>query len=259
MKSERRHELQHNMLADWLAQTAESLKPYQNIILAGAVLVLVLVAVYTWWSHESEALTRHAWDEFNTALESGNPTALAKVTEDLPGTPVADLAAVVSADYHLGEGCRELFSNKATAQQELTKAIELYNTIRDRSRVPSLLERATFGLARAKESKGDATNIEQAMQRYEEVVAKWPNGAYAAAAGQRLEDLKKPATKELYDRFARFDPKPAFSSESGGKLPFDASSLPKESPPSAAAADAKPGSDAAEGARTPEESDAKRP
>jgi hypothetical protein len=200
------------------------------MVLAAVALVVVGLAVYAWWSRESAKLTTRAWDEFNTALESANPAALAKVIEDLPGTTVADMAATVSADLHLGLGCHELFVNKATAQEDLTKAIELYSSVREHSRLPSLLERATFGLARAKEAKGDAANIDQAMKLYEEVAVNWPNGAFAAAASQRLEDLKRPATKELYDRFAHFDPKPVFSSEPRGRLPFDSTSMPSESP-----------------------------
>ena len=227
MKSERRHELQHNALADWLAKSAETLKPYQNMALAAAVVVLVAVLGYTWWSRESAAQATQAWDELNAVLESGNVAKLAKVVEDYPNTNVAQMAAVMLADSYLGEGCARLFVNKATARDELNKAIRLYDSVRQESRVPSLLERATFGLARAKEAKGD---LGPAERLYEDVATKWPSGAYAAAATQRLEDLKRPATKSLYDQFARFDPKPAFSAEPGERPSFDLNSLPSEGP-----------------------------
>lgn len=198
MKSERRHELQHNLLADWLATWAERLKPYQNIVLSAVLLAVVALAGYVLWSRESASRTTQAWDELNAAVDSRDPTALAKVIEDHPDTGVADLAALVSADERLAEGCRQLFVSKATAQNELNKAIELYSLVRGHYGLPAQQERATFGLARAKEAKGDASDIDEAMKLYEEV-AKQPNGAFAAAAAQRLEDLKRPATKELYD------------------------------------------------------------
>ena len=47
MKSERRHELQHNALVDWMTQTGKTLKPYQNIILSAVVIGLVTFAAYT--------------------------------------------------------------------------------------------------------------------------------------------------------------------------------------------------------------------
>jgi hypothetical protein len=228
MKSERRHELQHNELAEWLAKSAQTIKPYQNLILAAVMLVLIGVVGYTVWSRISAAQTAQAWDQFRADFESGNAAKLAQVVEDYPNTKVAHVAAIVLADNYLADGCNQLFVNKATAQPKLTKAIELYQLVRDQSRVSSLLERAAFGLARAKESKGDAEHVRQAEQLYEDVVAQWPKGAYGAAASQRLNDLKRPATKELYDRFARFDPKPAFSSEPGGRPAFDMNSLPEE-------------------------------
>jgi predicted negative regulator of RcsB-dependent stress response len=230
MKSERRHELQHNALADWLAKSAESIKPYQNLLFAAVVVVLVAAVGYTLWSRESAAQTTRAWDEVNTAVESGNPPQLVKVIENYPNSNVAHMAAVVLADFYLAEGCDRLFTNKATAQQELTKAIELYQAILEQSRVPTLLERATFGLARARESKGTVDEIKQAEKLYEEVAANWPNGAYTAAATQRRKDLERPATKVLYDDFRRFDPKPAFSSEPGERPSFDLNSVPSEGP-----------------------------
>jgi hypothetical protein len=230
MKSERRHELQHNELAEWLAKSAEAIKPYQNLLFAGVVVVLVAAVGYTLWSRQSVAQTTQAWDEMNAAVDGGNLPQLVKVIENYPNSNVAHMAAVVLADFYLAEGCDRLFTNKATAQQELTKAIELYQAVLEQSRVPSLLERATFGLARARESKGAADDINQAEQLYEEVAANWPNGAYAAAATQRRKDLDRPATKTLYDDFRNFDPKPAFSSEPGERPSFDLNSLPSDGP-----------------------------
>ena len=40
MKSERRHELEQNALADWMTDLIETLKPYANYILAGTLAVV---------------------------------------------------------------------------------------------------------------------------------------------------------------------------------------------------------------------------
>ena len=227
MKSERRHELQHNELADWLAKSAEMLKPYQNIALAVGAVVLVAVLGYTWWSRESAAQATQAWDEINAVLEGGNVAKLAKVIDDYPNTNVAQMSALMLADSYLGEGCARLFVNKATAQEDLNRAVRLYESVRQESPASSLLARATFGLARAKEAKGE---LGPAEQLYEEVATKLPSGAYTAAATQRLEDLKRPATKSMYDQFARFDPKPAFSKGPGERPSFDLNSVPSDDP-----------------------------
>jgi hypothetical protein len=232
MKSERRHELQHNELAEWLVKSAQTIKPYQNIAFTAVMVVLIGVIAYAVWSRVSAAQTAQAWDALNAALNSTNPDKLTQVVDDYPHTTVAHMAGLVLADYALADGCNQLFINKIKGKHELSKAVELYQTVREESREPSLLERAPFGLARAKESLGDAEHIKQAEQLYEEVAAKTPSGAFTAAAAQRLADLKRPATKSLYDQFAHFEPRPALSPESGGPPSFDLNSLPSE--PSAA-------------------------
>jgi hypothetical protein len=212
-------------LADWLANVFETIQPYQNAVLAVVVAVLIAMVGYAWWARESANEAAQAWSSLATILDSGNMGKLASVAEDYPNTNAAHMAAVVLADYRLGEGCNRLFSNKSTAQTELSKAIDLYQRISAGCRVPSLTERATFGLARAYEAKGD---LAPAENFYNELVTTWPEGAYTSAAKERLADLGRPATKKLYDDFAKFDPKPAFSDMPGEKPSFDLNSLPSE-------------------------------
>ena len=45
---------------------------------------------------------------------------------------------------------------------------------------------------------------------------------------RRLDDLKRISTKEVYDKFARFDPKPTFTQPPGGNSSLD--KLPEEGP-----------------------------
>ena len=168
MKRERRHELQHNELADWLAKAIERLKPYQNVIVAAVVVVILAAGGYAWISHASEAKTAQAWDALNSGLESGNPGSFTRVMDDYPNTNVADVAAVVSADLRLADGCDRLFHDKAVAEQQLSQAIELYGKELEQGGNPSLRQRATFGLGRAWEAKGD---LDKATRRYQEVVA----------------------------------------------------------------------------------------
>jgi len=231
MKRERRHELQHNELADWLAKAIETIKPYQNVIFAAVVVVILAAAGYAWISHASERNTALAWDALNSGLESGNPGSFTRVMDEYPNTNVADVAAVVSADLRLAEGCNRLFHDKAVAEQQLSQAVELYGKQLDQGGDPSLRQRATFGLARAWEAKGD---LDAATRRYQEVVANWPDGAFAAAAKQRLEDLKRPAIIRLYRDLRKFNPKPVASrdSELPGELPsFAPDGLPSNPPP----------------------------
>lgn len=230
MKSERRHELQHNELADWIASAAETIKPYQNIVLGVVVAVVVLMLGYTLWTRESLAQNSQAWEELSVAL-NGKLDQLPKIVEDYSGSEVAFTAQAILADQHLAQGCELLFKSKANGMDELSKAIVAYDAVREGARTADLQQRAAFGLAKAKESKGDDQSIKQAEKLYAEVAAKWPNGAYAAVAKQRADDLKRPATLQFYDDFRKFDPKGAFTGQPGDKPDFDLNSLSPDASP----------------------------
>jgi hypothetical protein len=131
-----------------------------------------------------------------------------------------------------------LFVDKPIANQELTKAIDNYSIALDGSRLSSLREQATFGLAQAREAKGE---LEQAVELYKEISTRWHDGAFAEAAAHRLEYLQQPTTKAFFDRFAQFNPRPALTSEpgAGGEKPGTGpNSLPGE-PPTAPPASVK--------------------
>ena len=155
--------------------------------------------------------------------------------EQYPGTDVAHWAGVLAGDVYLGEGCRQLFRNKASAIQELRKAIEHYRTVQEQSRAPELLQRTAFGSARAYEALAGTRESGEALKRaikaYQEVVQKWPKGAYAAVAARRLEDLKRPDIQAFYDKFAKHDPQPPVSDQTGipgEPLPFESESLSED-------------------------------
>lgn len=232
MKSERRHELEKNALADWLGDSLEKVKPYQNAILAFVILVAATIGAYTLWTRQSQAKAEAGWDAFHAAWSPTrmNVTAFDRIAEQRPNTQLGLWSAVIAADLHLDVGCNLLFTDKAGANQELRLAVDHYVAIRERTRHPMLLQRATYGLARAWEAQGD---LQQAIEHYEDVARTWPDGVFASEAERRAEDLKRPTTKEWYDRFAKFDPKPAYADEPGtpGERPaFDVDAPPEEGP-----------------------------
>jgi len=235
MKGEERHRLETNALADWLGTTIEEIKPYRNAILACIVLVAVSTGVYVWHSRRSAEQSALAWDDLHQAMSTGEMVdtdamndSLDSIIKKYPGTLVADTAAVMIADQDLGVGCNELFINKGNANARLNNAVEHYLKVLKESDEPMLRQRATFGLARAREALGD---LEKAMESYSNVTKSWPRGAFAAMAHERLADLKKPSTKAFYDAFAKFTPKAPPSDGPGvpGKRPeFDLDSIPDE-------------------------------
>ena len=259
MKSERRHELQHNQLADWIAKTTTNVAPYKNLVLGVVLLVVVGVIVIVWQVRQSRAHTAESWEQFYTAMSGAggqpNLAALQDVIDRYPKTQVAHCAALASADLHLSIGCNRLFENRATARQELKKAIEQYKLVLADCRNTTMREQAAFGLARTHEALGE---LPEAKERYDEYLKmrlaqagfkgslddampkirdaelagqQWPEGAYVKATLLRLKDLDRQATKDFYNQFAKFDPKPAFSPETGvpGKRPSPELPEPGES------------------------------
>lgn len=238
MKSERRHDLQHNELLVWLTQTSNVIKPHANTILIGLILILGAYVGVKIWALRSGDATAKAWASFYAAMSSDD------LMDDLDGVvdrnssnEVGDWARLVGADLRLSNGCNQLFGDKIAAGQELQKAMSSYVTVLEASEVSSIRERATFGLARTYEAMAGTRQsqgeLKRAEEKYQAVVDGWGAGAYATAAKRRLKDLGRTATKDFYDRFAAFEPKPAPGPAGGGvgDLPFDAGSLSPGSVP----------------------------
>ncbi len=73
-------------------KAAEFWKKYQNIIIAGAVLVVLAAAGFRYWQYEKEKAAQAAGDEFQAAIaafDAGKPSeafgGLAKIAAEAPG------------------------------------------------------------------------------------------------------------------------------------------------------------------------------
>lgn len=240
MKSERRHELEQNSLAQWLTENADRVKPYANTILGVLLVIVLAVLVYNWWSGNAATNKEVAWDEMlgatSKALSTQDASDLDLVAENHPNSKAGLWAAVTAGDLRLAFGADSRFSNKDVADDDLKAAVENYHFVLDEARDSVLRERATFGLARAYETQGD---LEKAVERYKEVVQHYPDGLYKPVAQDRLAFLESPAGKSFYKKFAQFKPEPALADEPGtpGARPeFDLDSLTTPETPAASSA-----------------------
>jgi predicted negative regulator of RcsB-dependent stress response len=232
MKSEERHKLQQNELADYLAKAVENLKPYQNGILGGIMLILVAILLVHWWNGKSAKENELASTEFynatNKAMTTGNPSELVALVDKYPGHPSAPQAALTAGDIYLNSACTLLFSNKAKAKGELGDAVTIYQKVLPTLTNPFLKAQATFGLARTQECQNQ---LNDAKKNYEEIVKNWPDGPYGVLAARRLENLKSPSIKEKYDLFANAPDPKAFKDDlniSDKSLISDPTGVPEE-------------------------------
>jgi len=240
MRTERRHELEENILAQGLISVLEKIRPYQNAILIGLVGMVVLVAAYQWITRRSSGQAEAAWNEVfaNMSLSREDPSALEKAAENFAGTEPGQWAALLAAEAYLAKACDAFFQNKTEAREYLHRSRDLFQRVLTDSRNEVLRERATFGLARADETAGDLDNAieswsnpsgkqsgHKADRGYQGVLNLWPEGAYAKAAQARLNDLQRYTTKKFYDEFGRWEPRPlppeSFGPSAKGKIPAD--------------------------------------
>jgi hypothetical protein len=214
MKTERRHELQTNVLAESLARWGEKVRPYSRAALAG---LIAIVAVLFAWSYYSAQASRHeadGWNEYFEAMNERDPRErLGQIVERYPGTSVGQCSRVVLADIELDDGTNRLFSDKAAAKDELRRVVDTYQAVLFETDDASLRQRATYGLARAREALGQ--DLAKASEEYRSIAERWPDSPYAAPALERAKDLDRAETKQFYDWFAKYEPPRPMSNEPG--------------------------------------------
>ncbi|MFM8378498.1 MAG: tetratricopeptide repeat protein [Planctomycetia bacterium] len=192
-------ELEGNALAEKTLEIIDRLRPHTNTILL--ILGGLLVALAAWVVVSSQAATTksQAWDAFLAGLSGGDPQAFDEVVRRYPGTPAAEWSRLVMADMALIDGTELLFVNKDQAPPRLRAAAELYASILASRPAAMLAERATFGLAKARESLGQ---LEEARRGYAAVAAEHPDGALAGLARTHAAALDRESTRQWYDWFA---------------------------------------------------------
>ncbi len=230
MKSERRHELKENELADWLEKSIDSIVPYTKAILGGIVAIVVAFLAYTLWQSQAAAAEQANWDQFYAAAEATDAEAeMIKVAEAHPKEAAGLWARLYAADSQLAEGTQNLFTNRAAARPKLREAAENYRAVAENAagKFEPLVERAIYGEAKAYEALGEKSDLDAAQKLYQQLVEQFAGGALAADAEKRVADLKKPATKEFYDWFVKATPLPPPSVGTPGIGPaFDPSNVP---------------------------------
>lgn len=232
MKSERRHELQHNELSDHMGVMAERVRPYTAGIAISVIAILVALGLYSFWKGQQRVQNAEAWEAYYAATQTLSPdmAKLEDVAKKFPRDNVGLWASIMLADYQLADGAQELFSDRAKANENLAKAVVNYNHVLENTREDVLRERADIGLARAYEAQGE---LEKARQRYQVLILDSAGSPFALLARERLDHLELAQTKEFYDWFGKQDPKPSATAApaTGDPVDFDFSKLP-EAPPS---------------------------
>ncbi len=213
MKAEHRHELQTNVLADWISNSADKVKPYTSIITIVCIGVAIGIGIIAYIRSMERRSQTEAAEQLVSALQGGGPGELQAMIADYKGTEPATVAQLLLAEQQLDAGADTLFSNKPAARENLSKAAESFALAKDQSQDPMLRAWAIYGLARAHESMGE---LDRARADYQLLRKDYPDGALADPARKALDRLERPSVKEFYDWFAKQDPRPPAADASSG-------------------------------------------
>ena len=234
MKTERRHELQTNVLADWLGRKTIAIRPYFQLILGGIAavfIVAIFVTIMSSWQSEQSA---RGWADYFAAATSDRTHDLSLVAEDHAGTLPAVWATLRQADLELARGIRALYTFRGESIEALSKAKALYAQVEaGATGQPVLKQAAQFGKAQTCEAGGD---VEEARKCYQEAIASGKDSSIGKQAQIRLDRLNDNDAAEWLVWFARQTPRPrtppgefpgGFPGGGDGlDLPFDLSEIP---------------------------------
>ena len=222
MKSERRHELQKNELADRLASGIESTRSLLPVI--GIILAVMLVGAIGWgvYNRYSRGQASAAWTEFYFNLTGGDADSFADLAAEHPRSAAAGWAQQVAGDAYLQRGIAAMYRNRTEAKELIGKAIAAFEKVDQTAGNPELRSKALLGLAQAHESLGD---LDQAASYYQQLSKLADQPGLVDEANQRLAFVTSDAGKSFYSWFSQLDPKP----DAPITLPSDLS-LPPGSP-----------------------------
>ena len=227
MKTQRRHELQTNVLADYLGKQIQTVRPHSKTIMIGVIAILVAMIGYVYLSQQQRAGAGKAWANYFKAIGNRDVKELEGVAEQHSGTVAGFWARQATADLKLAKGSGELFTDRKEAEKSLLEAKENYDSIeKDATAYPLLVERARFGLAQVYEG---LFRLEKAQEYYEKVAKANPRSALAKAAQHRAEQLADKSAESWYNWFGNQKPvarRTAPPSKEGPQVPGDLESLP---------------------------------
>ena len=230
MKSEHRHELKTNELADWIVHLPQWARENQRMIIYVSVVTVLVMASYIWHRYQKDVVGVRRTSQLTnliTQIPQGklrileaqaqgldiaymliqNAEELETVAEELKDNHMSALALIKRAEalrtelhYRLGAVSeQDIISQIALARESYNKAIAKAPAN------PSLMAMANFGLGLCEEEVG---NFEQAKQIYNNVATNpdFEGTVAAVQAQQRLEKMDDYREKVAFRSAPRPEP-----------------------------------------------------
>lgn len=220
MKSEERHQLEQNELADGVARLIQTVRPYLAYVFIAALAIIGAVVGYTYWTSAQARAEEEAWREFMAATDE---TQFETLISRYPNSKAVPYARLRVADYKFEQGRKALLNNHAKAIALLDQAVKIYDELAQAAPV-DVKEQALFCMGMAIESK---SAVSEAKGVYERVVSNFPGSEWAMRAQSRIQQLDTPQAKEFYAALTNYKPITA----STDLPPLDKDAGPPPAPP----------------------------
>lgn len=203
MQMEHELDTDSNDLATNALSLLDRARPHATAILATVTAGLLAVVAWLLISSQVAAGRSQSWNALLSAFASDNPQmlreSLADVIRRYPATAAAQWAEIVLADLAVSEGTDLMFVDRGRAAERLQAAVSSYGAVLASRPSGMLAERATFGMAKAREAMGQ---IEEARLGYEAVAREQAAAGLKRLAAARAEALGRESTRQWYDWFA---------------------------------------------------------
>jgi hypothetical protein len=216
MKSEHRHELKTNELERIASEWGHTAEHYvqDNLILlvVAAVVIAIGAGGVVYWRTSTGTSGKQGWREFAIASKAAD---YGNVADKYSGTVAGSWARLLEGEMELSSGIRSSFTDRAAGRSDLKKADENFEKlIADKATPSDVMERALFGLARAKEALPDKSASpskvnDAAIETYQRLVTEFPISVYKDYAEMRIAALKTGTAQDFYAWFEQQNPKPA--------------------------------------------------
>jgi hypothetical protein len=126
MKTQRRHELQTNELADYLGTHLQRIQPYSTHLMVGVIALAVLLAGSVYYITKQRAKRGISWTDYFDAIGARDARSLEEVGKLHNGTKAALWAQQSAGDIKLATGAGSLYSDRKEAEKSLKDAEKLY-------------------------------------------------------------------------------------------------------------------------------------
>ena len=203
MDSKKRHELEQNLLAKWLASQYEDwIRPNSGWLGYAVLGVLIAVTVIIVTKQVNTWNQNAAWKQYYAALHSEQADAELELVAQSTKGIVGAHARLALAQRQLAKGCSLVLSNKKESIVLLEQALDSFRQVQKATSDASILQKAGLGLGQCWETLAAArigNDLAEAEKEYQNVIDRWKEGYAVKQAQGRLTRIRQPATKEFLE------------------------------------------------------------